>query len=116
MARDEGKHVRSKWPWATYRAGQYDVLGPPSRLRCLLVQPHIPEGPPGHVKRTVDMLPHDRQREHIPMLDKGDSVPEEPVDVLPEPITALELRLRLHHLPQLGKVSIAIPSHPIAAQ
>src|SRR5215216_2334002 len=96
--------------WATYRAGQYDVHGPPSRLQCLFVQPHIPEVPPGQVKRAVDVFPHDRQPERVAVLDKGHAVPEESVEVLPEPITPLELQLRLHGLQQLGKVGITVPS------
>src|SRR6266545_1584897 len=102
--------------WATYRAEQYDVLGPPSLVRCLFVQPHIPEVPPGHVKRAVDVLTHDRQPEHVAIQDIGHSVPEEPVDVLPEPITPLELQLRLHGLQQLGKVGITVPSQRVTAQ
>ena len=102
--------------WATYRAGQYDVLGPPSLLRCLFVQPHIPEVPPAHVKRAVDMLTHDRQPERVAMLDKGHPLPEKPVDILPEPIAPLERQLRLHGLQQLSKVGITVPSGPITAQ
>src|SRR5882724_8485903 len=102
--------------WATYRAGQYDVLGPPSLLRCLFVQPHIPEVPHGHVKRALDVLTHDRQPERVAILDKGHPVPEEPMEVLPEPITPLELQLRLHGLQQRGKVGITVPSRPVAAQ
>src|SRR4029453_16936777 len=102
--------------WATYRAGQYDVLRAPSLLRCLFVQPHIPEVPPGHIKRAMDVLTHDRQPERVAILDKGHAVPEEPMDVLPEPITLLELKLRLHGLQQLGKVGITVPSQLVTAQ
>src|SRR5215831_11105056 len=44
------------------------------------------------------------------MATKGDALPEEPLDVLPEPIALLKLSLGLHRVHQLRKVGITVPS------
>ncbi|HSF32660.1 MAG TPA: hypothetical protein VLK82_19580 [Candidatus Tectomicrobia bacterium] len=47
----------------------------------------------------MDAPTHGRQPERVAILDKGHTVPEESVDVLPEPIAPLEPRIRLYDPP-----------------
>src|SRR5215510_1513924 len=62
--------------------------------RCLLLHPHIPEVWIGHVKRSsVDVLAHGNEAGRVTVVDVGDALPEEPLNVLLEPIALLKLPL-----------------------
>src|SRR5712691_7022090 len=86
-------------------------LGKPSPPRCLFLHPHIPEVWIEHVKRSsLDVLAHGNEAGRVTIVDIGDALPEEPLDVLPEPIALFKLPLDLHRVHQMHKVGITVPS------